>query len=171
MKTIFLALAASLTVAVAVACDGDSTRLVGPAAANCGSGPYYAELPVALGDIDAITVFGGLGAPGHTLPTAHPGFYLATEGAEVRSPADMQITSLRRVTNIISPVRQGLSDYALDFQLCAQVAGWFGHLATLDLAILPAAAAWQNCRQYDIPNHTIETCDAPLQGVTVTAGQ
>lgn len=67
----------------AAACG--SINLVGPAAATCSATPYFTVSPVALSDIERIVVVGGLGAPGYTLPTAHAGFYLATEEAAVRA--------------------------------------------------------------------------------------
>ena len=78
----------------AAACG--SINLVGPAAATCSATPYFTVSPVALSDIERIVVVGGLGAPGYTLPTAHAGFYLATEGAAVRAPGPIQIIGLGR---------------------------------------------------------------------------
>lgn len=94
MKAYVLATFASVTVAGLAACG--SINLVGPAAATCSATPYFTVSPVALSDIERIVVVGGLGAPGHTLPTAHAGFYLATEGAAVRAPGPIQIIGLRR---------------------------------------------------------------------------
>ena len=92
------------------ACGDD---LVGPAAESCGSAPLFTVLPVAISDINGIVVVGGLGAPGHTLPTAHAGFYLRTVGAQVVAPGNMQITRLRRVRYLTSPNRQGVEAKAL----------------------------------------------------------
>jgi hypothetical protein len=69
----------------------------------------------------AVSVFGGLGGPGHTLPTAHGGMFLTREGAPLRSPGDMAVTHLRRVRYVSSPTRQAEEDYAIFFQVCRQL--------------------------------------------------
>jgi hypothetical protein len=145
-------------------------KLVGPAADNCAAAPFFSVSPVAMADIELITVVGGLGAPGHTLPTAHAGFYLATEGAVVRAPGAMRIMKLRRTTYVSSPNRQGKTDFSADFQVCKQVSGWFGHLTTLSDAI-PVNGGWKECERYNTSLETIETCSAKLEGVSVAAGQ
>lgn len=169
MRAVNAALLTCIGLAALSACDR-GVDLVGPAADNCGAAPFFSVSPVAMADIDNITVFGGLGAPGHTLPTAHAGFYLATEGATVRAPTSMQITKIRRTTYIASPNRQGKQDYATDFQVCKQISGWFGHLATLS-EFVPATGGWKECERYSTALETIETCIAKPKGLTVTAGQ
>jgi hypothetical protein len=154
---------------LAAACE--SNDLVGPAAEECGSGPYFTALPVSMVDIDAITVIGGLGAPGHTLPTAHAGVYLATEGALVHAPGDMQITGLRRTRYLVSPVRQGEEDYTADFQVCRQVSGWFGHLTSLSSGVPVPESNWGNCQQYSTATETVQTCRASLSEVTLEASE
>lgn len=151
------------------ACDGDG--LVGPAAEACGAGPHFTALPVAMTDINGIVVVGGLGAPGHTLPTAHAGIGLRTEGAQVFSPASMQITRLRRVRYLASPNRQGVEDYATEFQVCREISGWFGHVTSLASSIPVPQNNWGDCQQYSTTTETVETCSATLDKVTLTAGQ
>lgn len=163
------ALCGIMGVMALAACD-PGVKLVGPAAGNCAAAPFFSTSPVAMADIDLITVVGGLGAPGHTLPTAHAGFYLATEGAVVRAPGAMQITKLRRTTYVTSPNRQGKTDFTAEFQLCKQVSGWFGHLSTLSAAI-PVNGSWKECERYNTSLETVETCSAKLEGVTVAAGE
>ena len=169
MKGLLSRVGASVALATLAACGADSA-LVGPAAAECATPPYFSVSPVALADIDRIVVFGGLGAPGHTLPTAQAGFYLATEGAIVRAPGAMQITGLRRNTYLVSPNRQGARDYAIDFQVCKQVSGWFGHLTSVAAAI-PESDRWDQCRQYSTSGETIEACTTTLKNVSLAAGQ
>ena len=152
----------------ASACSSGPT---GPAALSCSSGSYFTALPVALGDIDAITVLGGLGAPGHTLPTDHTGIYLLTEGATVLAPGAMQITGLRRTTYITSPSRPGHTDFTADFQLCAEVTGWFGHLSTIASSIPSPSGGWKDCQRYSTSDETVETCRGTLDDVTLAAGQ
>ena len=169
MKPIIPTLAVVAFIAVLASCD-NGVKLVGPAAEDCSTGAYFSVIPVALGDIDKITVHGGLSAPGHTLPTPHAGFYLATEGAVVRAPGAIQITGLRRTTYVVSPTRQGKTDFVADFQVCKQVSGWFGHLTTLSEAI-PVTGGWKDCDRYSTSTETVETCSAALEGVALTAGQ
>jgi hypothetical protein len=151
------------------ACGGDG--LVGPAADRCSSAPYFTALPVAMSEVNLIAVFGGLGAPGHTLPTAHAGLMLRTVGAQVFSPGNMQITRLRRVRYLVSPNRQGVEDYATEFQVCQDVSGWFGHVTSLSSAIPVAQNGWRECQQYSTTLETVETCSATLDKVTLAAGQ
>ena len=168
MRTALLPIIVVLSAASLTACDG--VQLVGPAAENCGAAPYFSVSPATMGDIENIVVVGSLGAPGHTLPTAHAGFYLATEGATVRAPGPMQITTLRRTTYIRSPNREGKSDYTADFSVCKQISGWFGHLTTLSDAI-PVTGGWKECDRYSTAFETVETCRAKLKNVSVAAGQ
>ncbi len=148
-----------------------SSGLTGPAALSCSSGSYFTALPVALGDIDAITVIGGLAAPGHTLPTAHAGIYLLTEGATVLAPGAMQVTGLRRTTYLTSPTRQGHTDFTADFQVCDEVTGWFGHLSTIASSIPGPSGGWKDCQRYSTSVETVETCRGTLDRVTLAAGQ
>jgi hypothetical protein len=169
MKRIVSALAVFAFIAALASCE-NGVQLVGPAAEDCSARPYFSVLPVALADIDKITVHGGLSAPGHTLPTPHAGLYLATEGAVVRAPGPLQITGLRRTTYVASPTRQGKTDFVADFQVCKQVSGWFGHLTTLSEAI-PVTGGWNDCKRYNTSTETVETCTATLDGVSLSAGQ
>lgn len=152
-------------------CGGGGVDLVGPASEACGSSPYFSILPVDLADVNLIAIWGGMGAPGHTLPTAHAGFYLRTEGAQVRSPAAMQVTRMRRVRYLQSPNRQGVEDYAAEFQVCREVSGWFGHLTSITSALQVPESSWGDCQTYSTATETVQSCSASLNGVTVTAGQ
>jgi hypothetical protein len=150
------------------ACGGS---VAGPAADACGAGPLFSVLPVALVDIDAISVFGGLGAPGHTLPTAHAGIYLDRVGAQVSSPGDLRVTGVRRTRYRTSPNRQGVEDYSIDFSLCREVTGWFGHLSSLSPDLRPSESAWRNCSTYNTSDETVEVCTASLDRARLPAGQ
>jgi hypothetical protein len=166
-----LNLVARLLVCLAALLTGCGDGLTGPAADSCGTAPYFTRLPVATSDINAITVVGGLGAPGHTLPTAHTGFYLRTVGAQVVSPGNLQITRLRRVRYLASPVRQGVEDYATEFQVCRDVSGWFGHVTSLASTFQVPQNSWRDCDRYSTATETVESCSATLDNVTLAAGQ
>ena len=153
---------------LAIAACGDSSTSLGEAGGSCGNSPYFTALPVAPGDIDGIVVFGALGAPGHTLPTAHSGFYLARAGVPVASPGDIALTRVRTVTYTASPTRQGVTDYALFFQVCKDVEGWFGHLTSLSAAIPTGPEG--SCQTYDTSDETVRSCETKPKGVTLAAG-
>jgi len=126
---------------------------------------------VALPDIEAISVLGGVDAPGHTLPTDHAGLFLRTEGATVVAPGAMQITNLRRTTYLVSPRRQGHTDFSAFFRVCDKVSGWFGHLSTIAPTIPAPAGGWKSCRTYSTSTETVESCEGTLDGVTLAAGE
>jgi len=170
MKLYSLACIGLLLAGALAACD-TGVKLVGPAAEHCGTAPLFAVLPVAMSDIDIITVFGGVDGPGHTLPTPHAGIFLRTEGAAVSAPGAMQVTRLRRTTYVASPNRQGKTDYSVEFQICKEVSGWFGHLTTLASSIPVPAKDWKECETYSTALETIESCTAKPDGLLVTAGQ
>jgi hypothetical protein len=156
--------------AIALAACGGGESVTGPAAESCGTGPFFGTLPVALGDIEAIPVFGGLGAPGHTLPTAHTGFYLLRVGAPLVAPAAMQITGLRRVRYLVSPNRQGVEDYTIEFRICREVSGWFGHVTSLSASLSPESVSWGGCSTGSTAIETIESCRATPTRLTVEEG-
>lgn len=134
---------------------------------SCAALPYFTALPVPVQDIDFVAAIGSLGAPGHTLPTAHSGFLVKRVGVPVTSPGDLHIKRVRKVTYVSSPNRQGEQDYAVFFDLCEDVEGWFGHLTTLTDAIPDGSG---NCQRYNTPSETIENCEYNVSGVTVAAG-
>jgi hypothetical protein len=151
------------------ACGGQD--LVGPPSDDCPAAPLFSALPVELSHVNNIAIWGGVDGPGHTLPTAHTGFLLATEGATVRSPADMQITRIRRVRYVASPNRQGVEDYAHEFQVCKQISGWFGHITTLPGSLQVPESEWRECQTYSTATETVQSCSAYLDRKSVTAGE
>ena len=64
------------------ACGGDS--ITGPQAESCGAGPYFTVLPAAASELAYVAIFGGVDAPGHTLPTAHGGLLVIDGNAGAR---------------------------------------------------------------------------------------
>lgn len=160
------ALAGIALVGLSVACQSGPTGLVAEA---CGPLPYFTVSPVAPADVDLIAVFGGLGAPGHTLPTAHSGFLLARENVPVFSPGRIQIANVRRVTYVSSSTRQGERDYAVFFNVCNDVEGWFGHLTSLAPGI-PDNAAGSGCETYSTSDETVESCTQDVGDFILEAG-
>lgn len=161
-------LALTATVLLALGACGDSVS--GPAGNACAAPPYFTAVPVATGDIDVVAVVGGLGAPGHTLPTAHAGILLAREDVPIRSPGSLAVTGLRRTTYLTSPNRQGERDFTVEFQVCKEVTGWIGHLTALSPAIPAAQLNWGNCETYSTALETVEACSARPTDLTIPAG-
>jgi hypothetical protein len=160
------ALTAVALAAASAACANGPTGLAGE---PCGPLPHFTVSPVAQADVNLIVVIGGLGAPGHTLPTAHSGFSLARENVPVASPGRIQITEVRRVTYVTSPTREGERDYAVFFSACEDVEGWLGHLISLAPGI-PDNASGSGCQTYSTADETVEACTLRVDGFTLEAG-
>jgi hypothetical protein len=135
---------------------GDS--ISGPQGESCGPAPYFDFLPVAENDLRFVSVFGGLGAPGHTLPTAHGGMFLNRENVPLRSPGELAVSELRRVRYTVSPTRQGTEDYAIFFQVCKELSGWFGHVTSLAPTFSPGSIDWSSCETYSTSDETVQSC-------------
>jgi hypothetical protein len=150
------------------ACGEDS--IVGPAAEACGPGPYFSTLPVPAVDLDAVPAFGGMDAPGHVLPTGHGGLFLTRADVPLRAPGDITITDLRRVRYSGPDVPPGEEDYAIFFQVCRGVTGWFGHVSTLASRFSPSSVEYGNCETYSVPWATVESCEARNLGIQVLEG-
>ncbi len=163
-----IAMLPAVALAAALASCGDDGP-TGLALESCGPLPYFTVLPVALQNLSYVSVVGSLGAPGHTLPTAHVGLFLRTEGAPVIAPGRIQIDEVRRTTYVSSPTRQGFRDYALFFSVCKDVHGWFGHLTSLAPGI-PDNAAGVGCTTYSTSVETVEACTEPLT-IVIEAGE
>jgi hypothetical protein len=137
---------------------GDSSAISGPQGESCGPAPYFDVLPVAENGLSFVSVFGGLGAPGHTLPTPHGGMFLSRENVPLRSPGEVAVTELRRVRYITSPTRPGTEDYAINFQVCKQLSGWFGHVTSLAPTFSPGSIDWGSCETYSTSDETVQAC-------------
>lgn len=159
---------ALFAVAWALAACGDS--ISGPAGEACGPPPYFTVLPVPAGDLIGVPVVGGLDAPGHVLPTGHGGLFLAGDDVPLRAPADMVVTHIRRVRGMGPDVPPGDEDYAIFFQVCRELTGWFGHVATLSDRFSPSTLDYSDCETYSVPWGTVESCEAEHLDLQVFAG-
>jgi hypothetical protein len=151
-------------------CGGDSDSITGPGAESCGPAPLFTALPVPADRIRAIPVVGGVDGPGHTLPTDHGAFFLDGFDIPVRAPADMTIIGLGVVRDVEGGV-PGSEDYAIYFQVCQDLSGWFGHVVALAPSLDPSNIQFGNCRTYSTPFATVETCEARPVSIQVVAGQ
>ena len=131
--------------------------------------PISRWLRSPLPTLRLIAVVGGLGAPGHTLPTAHSGFGLARENVPVSSPGRIQIAKVRRVTYLSSRTREGERDYAVFFDVCEDVEGWLGHLVSLAPSI-PDNAGGTGCETYSTSDETVESCEVDVDDFVLEAG-
>lgn len=159
---------ALFAVAWALAACGDS--ISGPAGEACGPPPYFTVLPVPLADLTAVPVVGGMDAPGHVLPTSHGGLFLARAGVPLRAPGDMVVTHIRRVRGMGPEVPPGSEDYAIFFQVCRELTGWFGHVARLSERFSPATLDYSECETYTVPWGSVESCEAVGLDIQVRAG-
>jgi hypothetical protein len=82
----------------------------------------------------------------------------------------MQVTEVRRVRYVASPNRQGVTDFAVNFRICRQVSGWFGHLTTLAATIPEAQLEWRDCETYSTADETVENCFAQPRDLHLAAG-
>ena len=155
--------------AAVLACGGES--ISGPQVESCGAGPHFSVLPVAASELASVAIFGGVDAPGHTLPTDHGGMFYTHEGLTLRAPGDLSVTQLRRVRYTSPGVPPGPEDYAIFFQVCKELSGWFGHVAALSSRFSPATVNYGNCRTYTVIFATVETCEANDLDIKVSAGE
>lgn len=150
---------------------GDTDSIAGPQAESCGPGPYFDVLPAASDELASVAIFGGVDAPGHTLPTDHGGLFFTHAGVTLRAPGDIAVTSLRRVRYTGPDVPPGEEDYAISFRVCKELTGWFGHVATLSSRFSPAEVDYGDCRTYSDISADIETCEAYDLAIAVAAGE
>ncbi len=147
---------------------GDS--ITGPQAESCGPGPYLSVLPLPEVDLVGIPVHGGMDAPGHVLPTPHGGLFSDRANVPLRSPADIAVTRLRRVRSLGPSVPPGDEDYAIFFQVCDELRGWFGHVVSLSPRFAPETVEYTDCQTYSVPHADIESCEASGLDIKVSAG-
>lgn len=149
---------------------GDGDSITGPQAESCGSGPYFSVLPADPAALASVAIFGGVDAPGHTLPTDHGGLFFTHGDVTLRAPGDIAVTELRRVRGTGPDARPGDEDYAIFFQVCEELTGWFGHVASLSERFSPATVDYRDCRTYTVISGTVETCEARNLDIKVSAG-
>lgn len=156
--------------AMLAACGSGGDTITGPQAASCGAGPHFSVLPVATSELESVAIFGGVDAPGHTLPTDHGGMFFTHTGVTLHAPGDMAVTQLRRVRYTGPDVPPGKEDYAIFFQVCKELTGWFGHVATLAPVFSTATTQFGNCHTYSVIWATVESCEADDLDIKLSAG-
>lgn len=167
-RPLSLAAATLVTAALVGACASDS--ISGPAGESCGPPPYLTVLPVPDANLASVAIFGGVDAPGHVTPTDHGGLFLDVESATLESPGDMTVTALTRGRSTSFETGAVSEDYAIFFQVCRELTGWFGHVIALGSVFSPEAVQFGNCRTYSTAFAEQESCEARGVQVQVAAG-
>jgi hypothetical protein len=95
--------------------------------------PIYTTLPADLSQIYEISPLGGIGPPGHTIPTQHMYFHInagqsTTKIIDLKAPADIYITAIASDDDDIAP---GRKEYVIRFSVCKDVHGYFNHVKEL----------------------------------------
>jgi hypothetical protein len=145
-------------------------------AASCGTKTALLTVaPVALAFINGWVPLGQMSPAGHTFPVDHQ--YLYINGAPgvtayrqpvLLAPADMYVTYVHQGTT----TPPGLSDYTIEFAVCREVYGQFGHVASVAPSLLAQVGAInQQCQTYSPgPGASVATCQTNLVAVPVHAG-
>lgn len=173
-------LAIAICVTVGACADGGdpvSGNFPETSIASCPQGTALLTVsPVQPTDIGGWVPLGNLNPPGHTFPTDHQYLYLSTFSTPsaqrpvgLVSPGNVTITRARRTTYSTD----GHTDYSVSFSVCADVAGEFGHVATIAPSVLSQLGAFdQGCDSYSPqPGLTVSTCFTRTIAVPLAAGE
>jgi hypothetical protein len=137
--------------------------------ANCGSALSFTALPVPLSAIKAATVLGNMGPPVHTIPTDHTGFYLNGTGITLSSPGALRVTSVRTTHYLVSPFRQGQSDYSVTGNTCSGYTLTLGHIQTVVGKV--ESQTGSACETYSTANETVQACRNDNADIPFAAGE
>ena len=139
------------------ACGGTDS-ITGPAAESCGPAPYFDVLPVPASELESVAIFGGVDAPGHTLPTDHGGFFLTHErhGERAGRHGGRSCAGSGTRVRTCRPARRTMpSSSRSAARLSAGSATWSpSRRGSRPTCRLP------NCRTYSVIWATVETCEA-----------
>jgi hypothetical protein len=131
--------------------------------------------PIPLSFINGWVPLGQMAPSGHTFPTDHQYLYInggvgqtTYRTAPLVAPADMYVTYIHAGTTTPS----GLSDYSIEFSICTELYGQFGHVASIAPSLLAQVGAIdQGCQTYSPgPGSNVTTCETKRQAVAVHAG-
>ena len=146
------------------------------AAASCGtSTALFTVPPIPLSTITGWIPLGQMSPSGHTFPVDHQYLYIngtfgqtTYKNPVLVAPADMYITYIHAGTT----TPPGLADYSIEFAVCKEVYGQFGHVNSIAPSLLAQMGAIdQGCSSYSPGGSTIvQTCETKLSAVLVHAG-
>jgi len=176
MKTI-VAVAICITLGACAGSDRVSGSATSSSLASCAPGTALLTVsPIAVSDLGGWVPLGATNPPGHTFPTDHQYLYLSTfttpslqRPVDLVAPGNVTITRGRRTTYSTD----GHTDYSLSFSVCAEVAGEFGHVATIVPTLLSRLGAFDTgCESYSPnPGLSVSTCYTRTIAVPVVAGE
>jgi hypothetical protein len=151
-------------------------------AVSCGTTKALLTVPpIPPAVIKGWVPLGQMSPSGHTFPVDHQYLYInvntvATNGAAapvylqptIVAPADMYVTYIHAGTT----TPPGLADYTIEFSVCREVYGQFGHVASIAPSLLAQAGAIdQGCQSYSPnPGTDVNTCQTKLLAIAVHAG-
>lgn len=153
--------------------DGYTTP---PGIVSCGaSKSIFTATPLAPPSIMGWVPLGQMSPPAHTLPTDHQYIYLSNFGTAgavpepLYAPGNITITRVRKVHYSAGSVGD---DYSVEFAPCRELHANFGHVRTVETAVLNALGAIdQNCSTYSPnPGLTVSDCYSKTGSYAVKAG-
>jgi hypothetical protein len=154
------------------------------AAVSCGmKTALFSVTPIPLSSMTGWVPLGQMSPSGHTFPVDHQYLYInADAGIGVTNgpvtpvyktptlvaPADMYVTYIHAGTT----TPPGLADYTIEFAVCQEVYGQFGHVASIAPSLLAQAGAIdQQCTTYSPgAGSTVATCQTKLLAIAMHAG-
>lgn len=141
----------------------------------CTQNSKYTVLPLKETDFYGIRPLGNLNPSSHTFPTDH--IYLETINSEdwskskqksrtLYAPGDIWISKISKSEN----KTMGVADYDIEYYLCKDIKGKFGHVGTLSEEILSKLKQSENCNEYTTGGRTYRRCEYEL-GEEIKAGE
>ncbi|MEA2069680.1 MAG: hypothetical protein U9O98_00140 [Asgard group archaeon] len=141
---------------------------------SCVAKPFT-EYPVDMDRLEAIIPLGNLNPPGHTYPTDHIYFFTNhtayPDGLEIYAPEEITITTIEYVEYDPPQIAGVSTDYTIDFAVCSQVSGQYGHVNNISSFLSDQIGDFGdpvNC--YEIDNRTF-TVYSIKKNIEVEAGQ
>jgi hypothetical protein len=131
--------------------------------------------PIPLSSMNGWVPLGQMSPSGHTFPVDHQYLYINAGFAVTTfrqpalvAPADMYVTYIHAGTT----TPPGLSDYTIEFSICTEVYGQFGHVASIAPSLLAQVGAIdQGCQTYSPSTGTsVATCETKQVAIAVHAG-
>ena len=143
---------------------------------SCGTKiALFTVTPIPLSSMTGWVPLGQLSPSGHTFPVDHQYLYInggtgitTYKQPTLVAPADMYVTYIHAGTT----TPPGLADYTIEFSVCDELYGQFGHVASIAPSLLAQAGAIdQGCQVYSpSPGTTVSTCETKLLAILVHAG-
>lgn len=135
---------------------------------SCGNSTPYTVSPIAVSDIQGIDPLGHVNPSGHTFPSDHIYFYIRPVDplvpygpralTNVLAPGDIHVTLISSSYTNGNPATV---DYGIQFYACRELKSYFGHVKTLDPALLAKLNSTnQSCMDYTTGGTLFHSCNA-----------